>query len=268
MIDVIMITKNSAEHSPIFERVLTRLYQEVPVSRLLLVDGHSTDETVDIARQYPCVAIYPVPGNRAVARQFGIAQVETEWFLFLDDDVLLGPQWWKIAQKHMADETVGMIWGWDRLGYEPTRNRMKIMVYLRRMDEHALMVKNFAHRGGTHDTLIRTKAVETIQIPPDLHVYEDWYIKEHVMAQGYTVVAPDDLYCYHVYRPTFTPHALYEIARLQKKYGLQSGLVTLRNLVLAVPKALAILLFTRDWEAMSDQLKMYVYNFIGRFVYG
>jgi len=57
------------------------------------------------------------------------------------------------------------------------------------------------------------------------------------------------------------------IAKLEKKYKIQSGFETLRNFVLALPKCLAILLISMDMQACRDQWKMYAYNFLGRYLY-
>jgi len=263
-IDVILITKNSASHTPVFENSLRSLYREVPVKRLIVVDAFSTDDTLKILRKFPNVEIHQLRGNRAVARQYGIEQVETEWFMFIDDDVILCRDWFKIAQKYMLPE-VGLIWGWDRICNPHSRNRMKVMYYLRKMDEYHLMLRNFKNRGGTHDTLIRREAVEDIQIPADLHVFEDWYIKTYVEKKGFKCVVPQDLWCLHYLSPKFNLENMTVIARLQKKYGLQSDFENLRNLALALPKCLAILLISMDLQACRDQWRMYFYNFIGRF---
>ncbi|MCD6514930.1 MAG: glycosyltransferase family 2 protein [Candidatus Odinarchaeota archaeon] len=265
MIDVIMITKNSATHTPVFEKSLRSIYREIPVNRLIVVDAFSEDDTLKILEKLPRVEIHQIKGNRAVARQYGIKQVKTEWFMFVDDDVILRPNWFKIAQKYMTPD-VGLIWGWDVIANPHARNRMKVMYYLRRKSEYQLARRNFDNRGGLHDTLIRTRVVKDIEIPSDLHVYEDWYIKRYVEQKGYRCLAPKDLWCYHYLNPKYNLQSLAQIAKLQKKYGVQSGLVTIRNLILAIPKSTAIFLISGDLRASIDQLKIYVYNFVGRFL--
>jgi glycosyltransferase involved in cell wall biosynthesis len=262
-VDVVLITKNSATHTPIFERSLRSVYREVPVKRLIVVDGFSTDDTLKILERFPKVEVHQLKGNRAVARQYGIGQVETDWFMFVDDDVILCKDWFKNAQKHMLPN-VGLIWGWDRVSNPHARNRIKVMYYLRKIDEYHLMLRNFKKRGGTHDALIRKEAVKDIQIPPELHVYEDWYIKTHVERKGFKCVVPPDLWCLHYLNPKYDLKNMVTIAKLQKKYRVQSDFETLRNFALALPKCLAILLTSMDLQACRDQWKMYAYNFIGR----
>jgi len=264
-IDVILITKNSATHTPVFERSLRSLYCNVPVKRLIVVDDFSDDDTLKILERFPKVEVHRLRGNRAVARQYGIKLVETDWFMFIDDDVILCKDWFKIAQKYMLP-AVGLIWGWDKICNPHSRNRMKVMYYLRKMDEYHLMLRNFQRRGGLHDTLIRKEAVEGIQIPPDLHVYEDWFIKTYVEKKGFKCVAPEELWCLHYLNPKYDLRSVATIARLQRKYKLQTDFIALRNFALALPKCLAILIITGDLQAAKDQWKMYAYNMIGRVI--
>ncbi|MEM3440878.1 MAG: hypothetical protein QXV09_01165, partial [Candidatus Bathyarchaeia archaeon] len=49
-------------------------------------------------------------------------------------------------------------------------------------------------------TLIRTEAVRDIEIPKNLHVFEDAYIKDWITRKGYKLVACYDPFCIH-YRP-------------------------------------------------------------------
>ena len=87
-VDVVMLTKNSDRK---LKECLESVYSNVPVARLIVVDGYSTDRTLQIIdgfdKKYHNVKVILDKGNRATARQKGIAAVETDWFLFVDSDV-------------------------------------------------------------------------------------------------------------------------------------------------------------------------------------
>lgn len=260
MIDVVVLTKNSEQHSPLFKKCLETLYYRVPVNRLIAVDGFSTDQTIPILQTYKA-EIHQIPGNRAVARQYGIDQVDTEWFLFLDDDVVLAQNWFKKASRHM-NNGIGLIWGWDRPIAPQARNRIKISYYLRRLDECSYLQRSFNNIGGTQDTLIRLEAVAGIKIPTDLHFFEDWYIKQYVLKQGFRTVAPRDLWCYHWYTPDDDRHNRTLFAQLAKKYQLESTAYVFFKMLLAFPKALGGFLLTGDWKMGVKQFRAYGYNFL------
>ena len=48
-VDVVVLTKNSEEQ---LERCLGAVYRNVPVNRLIVVDGYSTDKTLDIVSKF------------------------------------------------------------------------------------------------------------------------------------------------------------------------------------------------------------------------
>jgi glycosyltransferase involved in cell wall biosynthesis len=191
-VDVVLLTKNSER---VLEKCLESVYQNVPVNRLIVVDGYSTDRTLEILsqfnRKHHNVKVVYDRGTRATARQKGIENVETEWFLFVDSDVVLCRNWYQKAIKHI-NNNVGAVWGievWSTLQNQAT---LKMFLIITR--------KIFELRGGTHDTLIRVNLVKDIEIPKNLHVFEDAYIKEWITRKGYKMVACYDPYCVH-YRP-------------------------------------------------------------------
>jgi glycosyltransferase involved in cell wall biosynthesis len=191
-VDVVVLTKNSQAQ---LERCLESVYKNVPVNRLIVVDGYSTDKTLDIVnkfdKEHGNVLLMQDKGGRGRARQIGIEHVETEWFLFVDSDVVLCKDWFKRAIKH-TDKNVGAIWGieiWSVLQNSPI---LKMFLCVTRVI--------FEIRGGTHDTLIRHEAVKDIKIPSNLHSFEDAHIKEWITEKGYKVVACYDPYCLH-FRP-------------------------------------------------------------------
>lgn len=192
LIDVVILTKNS-EHR--LKECLKAVYENVPLNRLIVVDGHSTDRTLEIVREFQekhgNVLVIQDRGTRATARQKGIEQVKTEWFMFVDSDAVLCKGWFKKAEKHIG-QNVGAVWGIEVWSTIQNPSILKLFLWITR--------KIFDVRGGTHDTLIRTDLVRDIEIPKVLHVFEDAYIKDWIKKKGYKLVACYDPYCVH-YRP-------------------------------------------------------------------
>ena len=191
-VDVVLLTKNSEK---VLEKCLESVYQNVPVGQLIAVDSYSTDRTLDILNQfnekYHNVKIVYDRGTRATARQKGIQQVNTDWFMFVDSDVVLCKNWHQKAIKHI-DKNVGAVWGIEVWSTIQNQTTLKLFLWITR--------KIFEIRGGTHDTLIRTDLVADIKIPKSLHVFEDAYIKDWITKKGYKTIACYDPYCIH-YRP-------------------------------------------------------------------
>jgi glycosyltransferase involved in cell wall biosynthesis len=194
-IDVVVLTKNS-EH--LLEKCLASVYENVPVKNLFVIDGFSTDRTLKIINQtreaHGNVTVLNVDGSRARARQKGIQHVSTDWFMFVDSDVILSLDWFKKAQKSMRDD-VGAVWGVN-IDVVPNLKDKRIIKL-----QSLIARQCFDLRGGMHDTLIRREAVEGIKIPEKLHAYEDAYIINWIKKKGYQTLIGDDIYCLHFKAP-------------------------------------------------------------------
>ncbi len=191
-VDVVVLTKNSER---ILESCLRSIYENVPVARLIVVDSYSEDRTIEILRKfdhiYHNVVVFQDRGTRATARQKGIENVETEWFMFVDSDVVLCRDWYIKALRYV-DKDVGLIWGIEVWSTIKNRATLKMFLWITR--------KIFELRGGTHDSLIRSCLVKDIQIPRELHVFEDSYIKDWIVKKDFRVIGCYRPYCVH-FRP-------------------------------------------------------------------
>ncbi len=214
-IDVVMLTKNS-EH--LLERCLASIYQNVPVNRLIIVDGFSTDKTLKILdemqRRYENIKVLEVSGSRARARERGIAEVQTDWFLFADSDIVLSKEWFAKAQMSVQSD-VGAVWGVNVDVISDMRDKRVVKL------QTLVATACFNLRGGTHDTLVRRDLVADMKIPEQLHTYEDAYIVNWIKAKGYRAVVGKEIYCLHYKPPTnWRPKNAVAGAVLELKCGL------------------------------------------------
>ncbi len=194
-IDVVMITKNSEF---MLKRCIESIYANLPVENLIIIDSFSSDQTLTIInrlkRKYQKIKVIKLKGSRALARQTGISLVKTEWFMFIDSDIILSQDWFKVAEKQMKDD-VAAIWGVNIDVVPGVRNKRFIRL------QHFVANYCFNIRGGTHDTLIRLEAVKDINIPNYLQMYEDAYIINWIKKKGYKTIIGKSLYCLH-YKPS------------------------------------------------------------------
>ncbi|MEM3464272.1 MAG: glycosyltransferase family A protein, partial [Candidatus Bathyarchaeia archaeon] len=192
-VDDVVLTKNSER---VLEKCLNSIYKNIPVNRLIVVDGYSTDSTLKIIEKfrekYGNVVLLMDNGTRGSARMKGIKEVKTEWFVFVDSDVVLCDKWFEKAKSILADD-VGGVWGIEI--WEGIRNPLVLKLFLK------ITWKIFDLRGGTHDLLVRREALKDIDIPRNLHVFEDAFIKDWIEKKGYRLVATYDPYCMHYRSP-------------------------------------------------------------------
>jgi len=182
MIDVVILTKNSEKT---LEHCLLSISKSVPVNKLIAIDGYSTDETVEILKRYNATIIQTY-GTRGVARQIGINMVTTDWFAFVDSDVVLCDNWFEKMKAFMSPE-VGAVFGLDLPSPLSGLKHRFMQVSSARV---------FKIRGGCHDILIQKKAISGIKIPEKLHTLEDAFIKEWI-EKLWRIVVNYKACCYH-----------------------------------------------------------------------
>lgn len=175
--NIIDVCIPTLESEPVIEETLASLARAiegscVSVETLIIVDGESNDETVPLAKTYAeeqswgfeaAIGDYPLQ----VARREAIDRVETEWFLFLDDDVRIREPY----LERLVDATAPLVGG----------------VQGRKGDggQNAKWVRWRSHRAGTHATLLRRAAVSDVEFPGELMVFEDEYLRQTVEENGY-----------------------------------------------------------------------------------
>jgi glycosyltransferase involved in cell wall biosynthesis len=256
-IDVIILTKNSLE--PCLKDCLDSAYMNLPVNRLIVVDGGSTDGTLELVQRYEGAEIIDDKnGNRATARQKGIDAAETTWHLHLDSDVVLCKDWFKKAQRYMWPKT-GAIWGVAIPKDRHVLNISKAMAKLYRKDVVDYIIKQqHLKRYLTHDTLVRTEVVKDIKIPADLHIWEDQYIGQHVVRKNYRWITTRNPYCVHYFHERRGFEDFVNSGRLGRKVHAYTGRQVLLRLGLAIPKSLLIIATTGDFKAAELQLENYI----------
>ena len=188
-IDVAILTMNSER---MLHECISAVYKNVPVKHLIVVDGFSTDGTTAIIKEFQekhgNIIFIQEKGTRGSARQTAIQLVKTDWFMFVDSDVLLSRNWFANAKKLIKDD-VGAIWGIEIWSVMKGKRLLKIF--------ERMTLKIFEKRGGTHDILVRRSTVEDIKIPYELHTYEDGFIKSWIEKKGFKVLSVYEPYCIH-----------------------------------------------------------------------
>lgn len=89
--DVTLSTLNSAHK---LRECLDSIVREIPVGKIIVVDGGSTDETINVLKEYQDVDLHIRPDlNLGQSREYAFSKVTTEWFAQIDSDVVLREGW-------------------------------------------------------------------------------------------------------------------------------------------------------------------------------
>jgi len=188
---VIEVCMPTWESEPVLKSSLTKLAKsednsEVTISSLRIIDNNSEDQTVSIAQRLAekfgwNLKLQSRPCSLPEAREIAINSVETEWFLFLDDDVRITQDYLSTLVEAISPLT-GAVQGRkaEKISSNQVSKRISDI-----SDSNTDWVRKRSFRGGTHATLIRTEAARGVDFPDDLHVWEDEYLRRHIESSGY-----------------------------------------------------------------------------------
>lgn len=88
VVSVIITTKNEAGVlGDLLQSLACQTYKKIEV---IIVDNHSTDRTIEIAKRFGVVILTAGP-ERSAQRNFGARQAKGSYVLFLDADMVLAP---------------------------------------------------------------------------------------------------------------------------------------------------------------------------------
>jgi glycosyltransferase involved in cell wall biosynthesis len=258
--DVVMPTLNSASRigERVFKKVLQRIFTEIHVNRLIVVDDGSKDMTLDILKEFDVTLLSGV-GSLGKAREIGVRNVETEWFYFIDDDNLI-PRGFHNKMWRYVDSKTGMIFPKAVVPYDNYVVRYEtIMGRLRKAMGLKDTVEN---RGFTGATLVRTQAISDIEIPK-IARQEDKFIKNYCEHQGWLVKYASDVIVLHLHPnlPSYKTqylegYGLAKVKAISQKRIMFSWLSTYLKVLLAFP-------FIRNSEALKEIPKMYYVKYQG-----
>ncbi|MDW8049366.1 MAG: glycosyltransferase [Nitrososphaerota archaeon] len=157
-IDLVMWAKNGERVLP---QVLKRIDEVIPAENIchkILVDDHSVDRTVEIARSFNWT-VYPNPGGGIPnGANEALRHVDQEFFVSVEQDVLLARDWWEKIPPYMDDPQVAVAQG-IRIATEPTLRKLDLYIY-GRISESAVDPIRFG--ASIDNNIYRTKIIREL----------------------------------------------------------------------------------------------------------
>jgi glycosyltransferase involved in cell wall biosynthesis len=182
-IDVVVCTYNSEKY---LDLCLKGIREVFDVNRLIVVDHHSKDATIAIAKTYDAEIYFETEGY-AYALNVGISKTETPIFAIIDSDVaLVNGRWVQLLFRKFDDPTIGGV-GLKMFSNEPLWRQEYCAFYMRK--------KNFRDiRGGSwvNAYVIRKKAFgEDFHIPVSLKNANHLYMRDVILRNGFRTDSVD-----------------------------------------------------------------------------
>jgi len=260
-IDVVVLTKNS--NKPWFGRVLRAVKMEIPVHHFIIVDGYSTDGTIDVVKEFfkDKVIVLKTRAPLGGARYLGMRAVDTEWFAFIDSDVEILPGWFKTALKYME---IPRIYGVQGVYKGDTASRCiqpllppKKYLNIKDVIKHGIVER---YGADSAHVLLRKEVVRLVDptFLCQLECGEDAYIAWKIVEAGYIYIKVIGLQAIH--------HSNHEIALSKALYRA----FTYNGIFYGIPLNMyivsAMLRFLSQLFKGRKELLLYFINLVGGMV--
>lgn len=98
-VDVLLFTLDEETY---LERCLDSVYREIPVNRVLVLDGGSKDKTLEILKKYPRMEIHVRPDIKTTGKgcEFMFSRATTPWLAIIEAHIELPAGWYDEMVKH------------------------------------------------------------------------------------------------------------------------------------------------------------------------
>jgi len=260
---LVMCTKNSLK--PCLREAVESVLASAPVSRIIVVDGGSTDGTVEFFSSYSNAEVVQIGfGNRAIQRQTAFSKAGTEVFISLDSDVIVPYDWFPRVRHQLLDNVGAITSAFDVIDIHGRNTRRAL----------ALMYGRDISISGTGGyplgaVLFRKDAISGIRIPEELHVGEGEYVGRYIERKGYRFVLAADPKVYH------NPHPRDDVAweslvggAMIRRYGFRSTSYMVKLWFQTMVESVWILVAGRDFHAMRTRLLVRAMMLAGFFTVG
>ncbi len=177
---------------------------------VIIVDGHSTDDTVEIAKKYGCKVVYEDVGTRGGACNIGVRNAMGEYIAFTDADCVAQKDWLKNLIKQFNDEKIASAGGPNITPEDDTEFAKCVGAVLSFLSKpgsryglDAKEVIETFHNSGCNVAYRKDVIEEAGWFNEKLVTCEDEELDYRTRKKGYRILYTPDAVVYHYRRPTW-----------------------------------------------------------------
>ena len=177
---------------------------------VIIVDGHSTDETVGIAERYGCRVVYEDVGTRGGACNVGVRSANGGFIVFTDADCVVPKDWLNCLFKHFEDRNVASVGGPNITPEDDTEFAKCVGAVLSFLSKPGAryglsaneVIETF-HNSGCNVAYRKGVIEEVGLFNEKLVTCEDEELDYRIKDSGYRILYTPDAEVYHYRRPTW-----------------------------------------------------------------
>lgn len=240
-ISVVVPVRNGA---PKIERCLQAIRdQTLQPSEIIVVDGHSTDATVEIARKFQTWVVFEDYGTVGGARQVGVEEAQGDFVAFTDADCIPQKDWLENLVLEFSDGIVGVGGGIKNIGTGLWEESIALALdtflgSANSVQDRVLLGKRIVRSISGCNSMYRKKDIVAVGgFDVRLSINEDTELNTRMQRFGTLVYTPDAIVHHHQER------GLGEFVRRMHFFGYGRGVNRLWDLQVVPPiAAIGILL--------------------------
>lgn len=241
-VSVVVPVRNGA---PKIARCLQALFEQtLQPYEIIVVDGHSTDSTVEVASKFPVTIIYENYGTVGGARQVGVERARGDYVAFTDADCIPRKDWLENLVREFDDGVVGVGGGIKNVGKGLWEESIALALdtflgSANSVQDRVLKGKRIVRSISGCNSIYRKKDIVAVGgFDVRLSINEDTELNSRLQQLGKLVYTPDAIVHHHQER------GLEEFVRRMQFFGYGRGVNRLWDLQVIPPIAAVAVLLT------------------------
>jgi glycosyltransferase involved in cell wall biosynthesis len=259
-ITVIVPVRNEAKKiSRCLEALLS---QSLRPHEIIVVDGHSTDKTVEMAQKYPVKVFFEDIGTRAGANNIGIENAEGDFISFTDADCIPDRNWLRNLIKEFDSGIVGVGGAVKNIGDSPWEASINLAVNSFLGSAQSVQGRVFESRrkvtsiSGCNSMYRKEALAQVGGFDNSLPTAEDTELNRRLRKIGDLIYTPDAFIVHNHTR------GLKDFAKRTYQYGYGKGKCLIRDLQLIPPLAVPFILILPFFSIWAFFLMILLYSAI------
>lgn len=185
---------------------------------IVVVDGRSTDETLDVVKRYPIRLFFEEVGTRGGACNVGAKEARGDVVVFIDADCVAPPTWLEKLLRNFSDSQVAVVGGPDFTHPSDSVLAKAIGVGIERGSRGVIRGCNSAYR---RDVFLSLGGFDQ-----SLRYNEETELHKRIEKSGYKLVYDREAFVYHHRRSSLSKYfkqcylAAKESVPLWRRHGI------------------------------------------------
>jgi glycosyltransferase involved in cell wall biosynthesis len=248
-IDVSIATYNSEKT---IKKCIKCVISSIPYRRIVIVDGGSTDRTLQIVKSMRIrnIKIIKEKGYLGLARVRQAKETRGKWIVLIDSDTFVYKNWFKEMVKYI-NEDVGMIVG---------NLKVKYPIFFKTLIKYALKPYGVSFS----NTLVRRNLLLECPHLEKIHIGEDVAVYKHLLKKGLKCVFVSKVIGEHepITSRGLRKRLIREGYDMKIRYGMSGALF--KNLSTTLGSFLIFLIYLRKRKKVpfTQDLRIFIFLFI------